>query len=76
MLITTKSHMIKKYSEQQEQFHGIDDLTEDFGEQNHQYEANADRLRASVRDFAQQQALKSRGKVKNKDPLVKIKVEQ
>eukprot|EP00957_Ditylum_brightwellii_P207426 15352949-Ditylum_brightwellii.AAC.1 len=69
MPITTKSHMIEEHLEQQEQFHGIGDLTEDFGERNHQYEAKADRLRASVWDFVQQQALKSCDKVKNKDPL-------
>ena len=44
MPITTKSHMIEEHLEQQEQFHGIGDLTKDFGEQNHQCEAKADRL--------------------------------
>ena len=75
MPITTKSHLIEEHLDQQEQFQGIGDLTEDFGEQNHQYKAKEDRLRSSVWDFAQRQALKSRDKVKNKDRLVKIKVE-
>ena len=76
MSITTKSHLIEDHSDQQEMFNGIGDLTEDFGERNHQYEAKADALRARVRSFAKRQMLNSQDEVKNKDPRIKIKAEE
>ena len=76
MSITTKSHLIEDHSDQQERFAGIGDLTEDFGERNHQYEAKQDALRPTVRSFQQRQEIKSRDEVKNKDPLIKIKAEE
>ena len=50
-------------------------MTKDFGKRNHQYETKADRLRATVRNFAKRQIIKSHEKVKNKDPILKIKSE-
>ena len=76
MSITTKSHLIEDHSDQQQRFNGIGDLTEDFGERNHQYEAKADALRARVRSFAKRQILNSQDEVRNKDPRIKIKAEE
>lgn len=76
MNTTTKSHMIEDHSDQQEKFQGIGDLTEDFGERNHQYEAKADRLLGAVRDYEKRETFKSKDEAMNKDAILKIKAEE
>ena len=76
MSITTKSHMIEDHSNQQRNFSGIGDLTEDFGERNHQYESKADKRLSGIRNFAQREKIKSIEEVKAKDPKVFFKVEE
>jgi hypothetical protein len=75
MSVTTKSHLIEDHSlEQQEELHGIDDLGEDFGERNHQYQTKADRRLGCVRNFATRESIKSKEEVEVKSEVVKAKI--
>jgi hypothetical protein len=75
MSITTKSHLAEDHScEQQDDFGGIGDNGEDFGERNHQDEAKADRRLGCVRNFAKREAIKSKEEVQVKDEKVQAKI--
>jgi hypothetical protein len=75
MSVTTKSHLAEDDScEQQEDLNGIGDVGEDFGEQNHQDEAKADRRLGCVRNFATRETIKSREEVQTKDEKVQAKI--
>ena len=75
MSVTTKSHMTEDHSiEQQENFDGIGDLGEDFGERNHQDESKADRRLGCVRNFAMRETIKSKEEVQIKDEKVQAKI--
>jgi hypothetical protein len=76
MSMTTKSHLMEDHSiEQQEEFEGIGDLGEDFGERNHQDQAKADRRLGAVRNFAAREKIKSLEEVQAKDTKVQAKIE-
>ncbi len=60
--------------EQQEDFDGIGDLGEDFGERNHQDEAKADLRLGCVRNFATRELIKSKEEVQIKSEKVQAKI--
>jgi hypothetical protein len=61
--------------EQQQGLNGFGDLGgEDFGEQNHQDQAKANRRLGCVRDVAVREAIKSREEVQVKDEKVQAKI--
>jgi hypothetical protein len=68
MSTTTKSHLMEDHSvEQQWEFDGIGNLGEDFGEQNHQDQAKADRRLGCFQNFAAHETIKSLEEVQAKD---------
>jgi hypothetical protein len=75
MNMTTKSHLMEDHAvEQQQELNGFGDLGEDFGEQNHQDQAKANRRLGCFRNFAVRKAIKSREEVQIKDEKVQAKI--
>jgi hypothetical protein len=62
MSVTTKSHLMEDHAVQQKlELHGFGDLGEDFGERNHQDQAQADRRLGCIRIFIRECDIPPRG---------------